>query len=506
MDETRTDEALEALADLFLTGDPPLDGEPHVAWPRRRPDPRTAMRGDPSGAGPAGGPMRLPPNPKTGPAGAARGDRPVLQAIGPSGPGASRRHVVDGHLAQAVLLGNLPGFARPWLTQYAHQLACARGPVGVIHLAGEQIDLEVVSTQDDPALVAHATPRGDTAADAPALAACLHRMANAPEGAVQTWLVHLPVPPTPETLAIALQLPNWTILSGADDPAIVGTYRLLKQHLERDPHACERCVELMVMGADDEDGARASEKLSSATDSFLRTPVRSAGSLRRMVPLGQRFLGSFADDGGLWPVVRDFIETLALQVLEPGSASTGPPMPDTPETPMTPLTQTAQDTAGVAGAPRPAAADGAGSPEAETRADDRADGSLPGLATFLTGVVPLEARCPHHPRGELVLDEAGRIHLLGCCRIAGDAVDELKTAIVDLLGARAWVIEHLPLLQLTQRQCRFDPASEPLLHLFTNHARAAVALTRDAPPSLRLHLLQRVSVGDSHTWCCTALN
>jgi hypothetical protein len=45
-----------------------------------------------------------------------------------------------------------------------------------------------------------------------------------------------------------------------------------------------------------------------------------------------------------------------------------------------------------------------------------------------------------------------------------------------------------------------------VLHLFTSHAKGAVTLARHAPPLLRLHLLQRVAVGDRHAWCCTELN
>ena len=43
---------------------------------------------------------------------------------------------------EAVILGNLPGLSGPWLTQYAQLLAQQEGPVAILHVDDDLIDLE----------------------------------------------------------------------------------------------------------------------------------------------------------------------------------------------------------------------------------------------------------------------------------------------------------------------------------------------------------------------------
>ncbi len=123
------------------------------------------------------------------------------------------------------------------------------------------------------------------------------------------------------------------------------------------------------------------------------------------------------------------------------------------------------------------------------------------LSVFLLGTIKLAARCPAQPETQLVLDEAGRLHLLRQQREA-----EPQAAYLRLLEAQQWVKQHLELLQMTQRQLRFDPAAEPMLHLFTRQARPAVQLLRQLGDAVRLHLLDEVRLGSESTWYSTELN
>ena len=74
-------------------------------------------------------------------------------------PAQPRRAGAD---ARAVVLGNLPGLSGPWLTQYAQVLAQSRGPVAVLHVDEETIDLELVEVDGRNAIVL-AEERGEIA-------------------------------------------------------------------------------------------------------------------------------------------------------------------------------------------------------------------------------------------------------------------------------------------------------------------------------------------------------
>jgi hypothetical protein len=129
----------------------------------------------------------------------------------------------------------------------------------------------------------------------------------------------------------------------------------------------------------------------------------------------------------------------------------------------------------------------------------------------VVGGIALEARCPHHPTIQLLLDQAGQLHLLARHQTAAAsdhdlALTHLRAAIVDLLEADRWVREHLQLLQLTQRQCQFNPQAAPVLHLLTDRADLATALISRLGNKLRMHLLQSVTVGNQAAWFCTPLN
>src|SRR5690606_2548438 len=47
-------------------------------------------------------------------------------------------------LVEGVMLGNLPGFGGAWLTQYAGLLAQQDGPVAIVHVGDDSLDLELI--------------------------------------------------------------------------------------------------------------------------------------------------------------------------------------------------------------------------------------------------------------------------------------------------------------------------------------------------------------------------
>jgi len=122
----------------------------------------------------------------------------------------------------------------------------------------------------------------------------------------------------------------------------------------------------------------------------------------------------------------------------------------------------------------------------------------------LAGGASLEARCPRHPNIQLLLDQQGVLHLLA--RHPTEAGSDPSATLAELMQTAAWAREHAALLHLTQRQMAFDRDAEPMLHLFSDRPKDAVALTRQIHPRLKVHLLQAVHVGEAATWVCNALN
>ncbi|MCC7145604.1 MAG: hypothetical protein IT443_04090 [Phycisphaeraceae bacterium] len=293
---------------------------------------------------------------------------------------------------EAVFLGNLPGFAGPWLMQYAQSLVSQHGPVAVLHVGESQVDVELVGagieheamvppasaeemgaeeetkyppaepgaeekTKYPPAEpgaergegshpgalpgalpgadIAHSTLRapgtavwhpngrslpgalpgasqmhpphaagyikalpgaGDDAPLADARGSLtrsfagvlgdLQKLKPRPLGAVILSIDdqdRLALQPLLETMD------RWVILCGADDPALVGAYRLLKQL------SSWRLTEvgMMVMGSEETEAEAGAARLAAAAQGFLSVPVDYLGFQKRMTPVRMQFLGSF---------------------------------------------------------------------------------------------------------------------------------------------------------------------------------------------------------------------
>ena len=457
---------------------------------------------------------------------------------------------VQPQLVEAVFMGHLPGFAAPWLTQYAHRLAQRHGAVGILHVDEDQIEVELVATGDEADLTAasdYSLQRSPAEHNEPLLD-CLHDLSQLTPSPVKTWLVHLPTTPSAAMLTRALQLPQWTLLSGADEAAMAAADRLLNRLLAQDPYGDQRRVALWIMGSDESASLAASRNLNATAESFLVNPVVMGGHLKRMVPVNRRVIGNFVGTDELWPSVQALFEAMHGQMLpldaiteaQQGNTDNAiesdepVDLQETVEDAPVQSPTTASDLLGrrvdaqahppdqtqfgpdvhvevastdlreqMAGVSTDLPDSTSSPPHSQTDQDDNSD-----LCQYLSGVIRLPARCPRNRQIQIVLDERGRLHLLSRC-LAGEnapAAETVRGAVVDLIETQAWASEHLELLQQTQRQCRFDPQARPVLHLFTDQAKAAVQLAGRAERLIRLHLLQKITAGGSQTWISTDLN
>lgn len=527
MDEHRTDKTLETLADLFLTnpGDtkpshhheaPPipvhpsaaeLDGPPPI---RLRPKPSTTSPSNPTGQAAFVHQDHKPGN--TNPSG------PIAGVIRPhTGTTRAPSSTSSKPLVEAVFTGNLPGFGGPWIIQYAHYLALQYGPIAIVQIDEDAFDVEVVSTADDNLLPTHTGLNPSTVT----LPVCLKELAQLSPTPIQGWLVRFADPISKISLQHVGEFPKWTIVSGADEPAVVSSYQLLKQLIHQ-PSQTEHHVGLMVMGSNAQESHMAAEKLNTTAANFLNSPIELIGHQKKMVPVSHRVAGSFNAGKEQWPALSSFLKSLpgtphqAEFEHEDIAAASGPVLTK-PTTYAEDQTRTKHHpTATPEGIQADPHTRSSLTPHTQT---EPLETVLPELASYLPGTISLEARCPQFPDAQLVVDESGRLHVLArCSGYPGDTPESepasrdpdarvqelLNQTMVELMAATAWVREHLELIQLTQRQCRIDPSTSPRTHLFTPDAKAAARFGRH--DAIQFHLLRQVHVGSHQTWFCTELN
>ncbi|MGB0766218.1 MAG: hypothetical protein ACPGYV_00755 [Phycisphaeraceae bacterium] len=222
-------------------------------------------------------------------------------------------------LIEAVLLGNLPGMSGPWLTQYAQLLAQTEGPVALLHVGDEAIDLELVEPRAEaqpapaaPPATVRIPPMREGMSGLVGLIDALVRSEQAP---TRTILVRIDPTTDPQTLSRLAALDDWTLLCGGDDASIAAAGQQIRAAVLADPRLADRNVGVMVMGSDESASRDATRRIAESLAYDLANPVELIGHLKRMQPVQVRDLGSFPDPVALWPGLVAWIDT--LEVPEP---------------------------------------------------------------------------------------------------------------------------------------------------------------------------------------------
>lgn len=440
-------------------------------------------------------------------------------------------------VAEAVLLGNLPGMAGPWLTQYAQLLAQhqnGRRSVAVLHLDGNRLDLELIEPtvrhpQDDgpPATRApglRVPPGGYADRDLVDLLDQLCRTGPTPVG---TILLH--ADPHHERAQRLADFADWTLVSGADEAALAAAGQLMRNLLDQDPRVAATRLGLMVMGSDETASQRAAERLTRELAEQLDTAPQLVGYQQQMIPARCRILGSFEGIDAQWTRLTTWLASLQPPtglITEPAAPQAAHQAPAPPAASAPSSAPAAATASAPRPQPRPALPPLAAPVQVPAYDNDNSNGNgdahgngpdtEPNLFALIDtharthasipGGVALDARCPSAPDAQLALDATGRLHLL--LRHDSDAGDlpTPREAIVELIAVRTWARQHRQLLQLTERSRRFDADADPVLHLFTDRADLSVELVARLGGLLKLHLLRDVAVGSEHTWFCVPLS
>lgn len=219
-------------------------------------------------------------------------------------------------MLEAVLMGHLPGMSGPWLTQYAQLLAQTEGPVILLHIAEQAIDLELVEprpeaqpTPTQPSTTVRIPPmRGNKTG----IVGLIDALVQSEQNPARTILVRFDETSDAQTLSQLAAINNWTLLCGSDTASVAGATQQLRQVVHHNPLLADHNVGIMVMGSDDHAAEQAAQHIATELTHDLANRVELVGHLKRMQPVQVRDLGSFPDPVGLWPKLVTFFDSLEV--------------------------------------------------------------------------------------------------------------------------------------------------------------------------------------------------
>ncbi len=369
---------------------------------------------------------------------------------------------------ELLLAGHLPIHGSPWPAQYARAVSeqIAR-PVAMLRLRQHQCSVELfgaapISPADSPGPVTD-LPGAIRAA-----------------GAANRWIV-LCDESEAHRLARIGGVTHATLLSGANEAAVVAAYRSVKSL------ACPTSGEtpaslrlgVAVVGASDEDANTVVERIAEACSAFLGRNVELAGVVSKLKPTGAVVLFRGSTDLSL--------EHAAKLILQPAPAAQ--PAPKTRTDHPRATTSVCSETAVV---PPTAAAPNASSAPIEHHAPE------PTLYRHIAGLVPLAVRCPEDHSVELAGDREGSLHVL--ISTAANA----ERAVERLVAVTAWAKRHLDLIAMAAANVMpLDTRRPPIAHVFTPTPKAVRHLL-DA--EVKIHALAPVTIDQRTAWCCLELN
>tara|TARA_R110002096_G_scaffold173781_6_gene348635 strand:+ start:60975 stop:62444 length:1470 start_codon:yes stop_codon:yes gene_type:complete len=373
---------------------------------------------------------------------------------------------------EAVLLGHLPVRASLWVRQYACSTARRRNEVvALIRAAAGSTSVDLIA--------------GGSTIESPECSTLQEALAKV--SAIADRVILRVDETTEPELLDREEIDEITILTGADEAAVVSSYRLIKtltgvwdtdDESFHSPH-----VRLAVMGATGQQVADASAKLSRAVDAFLDRPIEIVDAAGRI------------DATGTTNIFRDTVAHEATSILndliEIGRGTAPAPQRLEPQTPSSHRDpSTALKSNPVSAAQTPAEVSFVAS---NATLNSRGYGSL------IQGLALLETRCPFALDVEMCVDSTGSLHL-----VAGD---DHRNPMTRLETVRAWVRDHLPLILRAEPDLAYPDSnkrdSEIELHLISVNPQSVRGLI-DSP--VRLYALAEVSVGGQTARVATPIN
>jgi hypothetical protein len=303
------------------------------------------------------------------------------------------------------------------------------------------------------------------------------------------WIVQPPADADPISL-LHCDADSVTLLSGADQAAVVGAYRLLKGLITSTGSENKiPPMRLVVVGAEERAASDAASRIVQTAQLQLDvtidvgTALPSMGSTSKVISQVSFPRGSNVVD--LMGRIRN--ANISEDVLETTDRMDKPLVFETPiATPVIEDVISEQAENNTRDIPVKKSA------QAKTEAPIETQLMKENYASYIEGLLAIAPRCPEHDHIELAID------MNGCLHVLADANDLRDVAIVS-----AWIVRHSSLLVLACGGLKLATDSTPIQHIFTDDAVAVADLHGT---DVRMHLLAEVQVDGATGVFCTPLN
>ncbi|MCE7972920.1 MAG: hypothetical protein DYG92_01150 [Leptolyngbya sp. PLA1] len=351
---------------------------------------------------------------------------------------------------EGLVLGHLPVLAAAWVVQYAkHAADESNQTIGLVRVQGGQVWVDLV-------LPRGATPRNSSRIGVAESATDLRGAIAVAAREAGRWLVRVDEIDEPELLTTP-GVGAVTLLTGADMPAIVASYRTIKNLCGEEPVAMDAVsrVRLAIMGADDQAAAEAEARIAKASRTFLGGSIACAARVGKIAASSTRVI--YRGPGA--PTLAELVSLID------GAGEPAQPEKHAAPTAEPPVVRAEGPSPRSGVETAPAAAPSVGAQGAEI--------------AELIGLKPLGAGCPVAPGVVLARGHAGELHL-----VAHAPEREADRAVGGLLAAAAWAEQNRPLIDAAFPGGTTGDAG-PALHVVVDDARGARGLL---DTGVRVHL------------------
>ncbi|MCH8823427.1 MAG: hypothetical protein IH984_07950, partial [Planctomycetes bacterium] len=173
-------------------------------------------------------------------------------------------------IIELAIIGHLPVRAGVWLTPYADAIAREEGPTALLRMETDSATLQLIRAQKP---IPSPPESKSTLDDAIALVA----------SAADTWIVR-PPPNTPMAQLVLAGADRLTILSSADEAAVVAAYQIVKELYEAaEKNNCQLpTINLAVLGSDRHAAERMRQRLNRTTNTFLGIELQMVACIGQM--------------------------------------------------------------------------------------------------------------------------------------------------------------------------------------------------------------------------------
>ncbi len=287
------------------------------------------------------------------------------------------------------------------------------------------------------------------------------------------WVVQPPTDADPTSL-LHCDADRVTLLSGADQAAVVGAYRLLKGLITSRAKVELPNIRLVIVGAEERSATDAASRIVQTAHHQLGVQVEVGPALPAMGSTTQVI------SPVTFPRISNVVDLLGrirnVAVVEDACQPT--PRFVEPSAPVN--VEPVREEKVTVEVPE------------EMAAVTTTTTTSSSFASHVDSLLAITPRCPEHDHIELAVETNGCLHVLA------NAQDFREASIVS-----AWAIRHHELLAMACGGLQINTSKTPVQHLFTNDAVSVADLHGTG---VRMHLLTDVEV-DGHVGVfCTPLN